>query len=372
MTLITPSIPLIKNEFNVSSDLVQLVLTFYLIFVSLGQIVFGSLSDRYGRRPLILFGSILYMLGGILSIFSNSLSFLILCRIIQALGAAACMSIARVIVNDSFSKNEAASKLSIITAVMVIFPQVGLILGGFITEFFGWKGTMTILFIFGSFLFIGIYFFIPETLLKKKLNLSLSLVFKSYYSVITDKLFFNFTLISALQSGIFFSFFAFLPYEFFRIGLSPLTFGIWFSFVGIGYFIGNIANGFYAKKLGINIMCLSGCIISCISLICMFLFSYLNYNSPIFISIPFLFFGFGNGITVANSIIGALSNTGSNAGAATGLAGAMQMAAGGVLGSFIITMGGDDSFLVAMIIVIILSFIAVYNSVLIMRYKSEK
>jgi len=372
MTLITPSIPLIKNQFNVSSDLVQLVLTFYLIFVSLGQIVFGSLSDRYGRRPVILFGSILYMFGGILSIFSMSLSFLIFCRIIQALGAAACMSIARVIVNDSFSKNEAASKLSIITAVMVIFPQLGLILGGFITEYFGWKGTMTILFIFGMFLFIGIYFFVPETLLKKKLTLNLSLILKSYIAVISDKIFLNFSLISALQSGIFFSFFAFLPYEFFRMGLSPLTFGLWFSFVGIGYFIGNIINGFYAKKLGINLMCFSGCIISCLSLICMFLFSYFNFNEPIFIAIPFLFFGFGNGITVANSIIGALSNTGSNAGAATGLAGAMQMAAGGILGSFIISMGGDNSFLIAMIIVIILSFIAVYNSILIMRYGSER
>ena len=120
MTLITPSLPMIRFDFKISADTTQLILTFYLIFISIGQIFFGTLSDRYGRRPILIYGSILYCIGGLLAMYSPNIQFLIFARIVQASGAAACMSMARLIVNDSFEKNEAAEKLSLITAIMVI------------------------------------------------------------------------------------------------------------------------------------------------------------------------------------------------------------------------------------------------------------
>ena len=84
-------------------------------------------------------------------------------RVIQGLGAAACMSMARVIVTDSYEKTEAAKKLSLLTAIMVIFPLISLILGGFIAETIGWIGTMYIFVLFGFILFISALFKISET-----------------------------------------------------------------------------------------------------------------------------------------------------------------------------------------------------------------
>ena len=119
MGLITPSITIIKADFNLTSDVVQLTLTVFIIAAGIGQLVFGFLSDRYGRRPILLTGSFLFFASSITSVFSPNILFLLIMRAIQGLGAAACMSMARVIINDSFNKTEAAEKLSLITAIMV-------------------------------------------------------------------------------------------------------------------------------------------------------------------------------------------------------------------------------------------------------------
>ena len=154
MTLITPSLTMIKSNFEASADKTQLILTSFIFFVAIGQLLFGTLSDKLGRRPIIIFGAFLYSIGGLLAIISPYIEFLILMRIIQGLGAAACLSMARVIVNDSFQREEAAQKLSFITAVMVIFPNVALISGGIIADTIGWRGSMFTLSIFGFFLFL--------------------------------------------------------------------------------------------------------------------------------------------------------------------------------------------------------------------------
>ena len=172
MGLITPSITIIKADFNLTSDMVQLTLTVFIIAAGIGQLVFGFLSDRYGRRPILLTGSFLFVLSSITSVFSPNILFLLIMRVVQGLGAAACMSMARVIINDSFNKTEAAEKLSLITAIMVIFPLISLMLGGFIAQTIGWAGTMYVFFIFGLIILIGSVYNISETKITKINNLN--------------------------------------------------------------------------------------------------------------------------------------------------------------------------------------------------------
>ena len=362
MTLITPSLTMIKSYFEVSADKTQLILTSFLFFVAIGQLVFGTLSDKLGRRPIIIFGAFLYSIGGLLAIISPYIEFLILMRIIQGLGAAACLSMARVIVNDSFQREEAAQKLSFITAVMVIFPNVALISGGVIADSIGWRGSMFTLGIFGSFLFLCTLKFIPET---KQLNFekfSNPGLLDSYYKVISNKTFLNFTILGATQTAIFFSTFSFMPYEFDRMGISSTEFSIWLAFNGIGYFIGNLINSNYASKIGISKMVFIGCLGTSFAFGLMFVFHILNFKYPLFIALPLFIFGLFNGITIANSIIGGVSATGKLSGTATGIAGATQMTFTAILGSFIIACGGDESFALSIIIILILNCLAIYSS----------
>ena len=363
MGLITPSITIIKADFNLTSDMVQLILTVYIIAAGIGQLIFGILSDRFGRRPILLTGSFLFVLSSIVSVFSPNILFLLIMRTVQGLGAAACMSMARVIVNDSFNKTEAAEKLSLITAIMVVFPLISLILGGFIAQTLGWVGTMYIFFIFGLIILTGSVYNISETKIEKLNNLNFLKITNSFLVVLKNTKFLTFTLIGAIQTGIFFSSFGFMPYEFARLGVSPLEFGFWLSFTGIGYFLGNILNRNYASKFGIEALIILGCCFSLLSYLTILVLNLNDFTHPLYISIPIIIFGLGNGFTVANCIIGGVSATGANSGTATGIAGALQMSSGGVIGSIIISFGGDKSFVLCLLFVIFLCFVALLLSV---------
>ena len=362
MGLITPSITIIKADFNLTSDMVQLTLTVFIIAAGIGQLIFGFLSDRYGRRPILLTGSLLFVASSITSVFSPNILFLLIMRVVQGLGAAACMSMARVIINDSFNKTEAAEKLSLITAIMVIFPLISLILGGFIAQTIGWVGTMYVFFIFGLIILTGSVYNISETKIKKINNLNFSKITNSFLDVLKNTKFLNFTFIGSIQTGVFFSSFGFMPYEFARLGISPLEFGFWLSFTGIGYFLGNILNRNYASKYGIEALIIFGSFFSFLSYFSMLILNLNAFTHPLYISIPLIVFGLGNGFTVANCIIGGVSTTGNNSGTATGIAGALQMSSGGLIGSIIISYGGDKNFVICLLIVIFLCLIALILS----------
>jgi DHA1 family bicyclomycin/chloramphenicol resistance-like MFS transporter len=372
MGLITPSITILKADFNLTSDIVQLTLTVFIIAAGIGQLVFGFLSDRYGRRPILITGSFLFVASSITSVFSPSILFLLIMRVVQGLGAAACMSMARVIINDSFNKTEAAEKLSLITAIMVIFPLISLILGGFIAQTIGWVGTMYVFFIFGLIILTGSVYNISETKIAKINNLNFSKITNSFLDVLKNTKFLNFTFIGSIQTGVFFSSFGFMPYEFARLGVSPLEFGFWLSFTGIGYFLGNILNRNYASKYGIEALIIFGCFFSFLSYFSMLILNLNAFTHPLYISIPLIVFGLGNGFTVANCIIGGVSTTGNNSGTATGIAGALQMSSGGLIGSIIISFGGDKNFVICLLIVIFLCLIALILSLFNFKNKDVK
>ena len=349
--LIAPSLLIIKSDFTISAEIVQLVLTYYMVAAGIGQLISGTLSDRFGRRPILLAGGLLFGLSSMLSIFSPSIFPLLFLRVIQGLGAAACMSMARVIVTDSYEKTEAAKKLSLLTAIMVIFPLISLILGGFIAETIGWIGTMYIFVLFGFILFISALFKISETKINRLETLDLKAIYNSYLKVLQNSRFRIFTVIGAINVGVFFSSFGFMPYEFARLGVSPLEFGFWLSFTGIGYFLGNMLNRQYAAVFGIEKLIIIGTLLSVICYLSILIIYLSGLSGPLFISIPLLIFGLGSGFTVANCIIGGVSSTGSHSGTATGIAGAMQLLSGGIIGAVIISLGGDQSFLICVVCV---------------------
>ena len=364
MGLLTPSILLIKNHFSANAESVQLLLTYYMIAAGLGQLIFGTLSDFYGRKPILVLGGFLFFAASLLSIFASDLIYLLILRIFQGLGAAACMSMARVIITDSFKKAEAAEKLSLMTAIMVIFPLISLILGGFIAEAIGWIGVMYIFVIFGLIIFIFAFVKISESKVVRAKNLRINHIYLSYVTVLKNSKFLNLMLISSIQVGVFFSSFGYMPYEFGRLGISPLEFGFWLSFTGIGYFFGNILNRHYASILGLEKLIIVGSALSLISYLSMLFMHLNNFVSPLYIAVPVILFGLGNGFTVANCIIGAVSITGNNSGTATGVAGALQMSSGGVIGILVIFMGGANSFLVCLIIINLLCITAFVSSVI--------
>ena len=113
--MISPSLPLIKEDLGSSFSDTQMVLSIYFLFLAVGQLFAGPLSDRFGRKPLVIYGSLIFSVSSLACSFSNDISVLILLRTIQGIGAAACFAVGRNIISDSFNRSEAASKMSTVT-----------------------------------------------------------------------------------------------------------------------------------------------------------------------------------------------------------------------------------------------------------------
>ena len=369
MTIISPALTLIKDELNISFSDTQLVLTLYFLFLAIGQIIAGPFSDRYGRKPILLLGAFIYSFSAFVACFSNSIEFLLLLRCIQGFGAAACLSVGRTVVSDCFERTEAAKQMSKITAVMAIIPILCFIFGGLLAEFFGWRYNLAAL---GSISFILIIFMLwvlEETLINKAETISFLNMFQVYKNLIKNSLFRLFTITTAMQTSMFFAMNGFMPYEFSRQGVSVSEFGMWFSLTSMGYIVGNIINGKFGSKIGLEKMCLIGTIFSLFTVFLMFLNTYLGIYGPLSLSLICVLFGCSNGFTVANSMTGAINSSKLNKGAASGLMGAFQVGLGGLAGFLIIYFGGAEDFYVCLLALIIMSSISIISAFFILANK---
>lgn len=367
MTLLSPTLPLIKSELNVSSEAVQQLLSVYLLALALGQLVYGPVSDRVGRRPILLLGAVLFSLAGILAMFTQSINQLIILRGIQGLGGAACMAMGRAIVNDVYKREEAARQMSTISMVLAIAPALSLLFGGILAEYAGWKGAMVILALSGMVVYVSGFYLLTETNLNRVSNINLGSVFSAYRNVLRNKLFIAWAMAGGMQIGIFFSLNGFLAYQFQRHGYTMAEFGMWFALTPISYLIGNTANRNYFVKKGIERAALIGCLLSMVAVVSMFITQAIGLTHALSLAIPCMLFGFGNGIVVANTTVGAISASGAHTGTGSGIVGAWQMATGGIAGAIIVALGGTEVFSTAAGILIIMSAISVGSMVFVFK-----
>ena len=161
----------------------------------------------------------------------------------------------------------------------------------------------------------------------------------------------------------------FMPYQYERHGLTPLEFGFWFSLTSVFYLSGNTANRLYFVSRGIERAAMIGCCLSLLSVIALFFTQLIGMTHPLSLAPPCCLFGFSNGIVIANSTIGAISAAGSNAGTGTGITGAWQMAAGGIFGSIIVSLGGAQNFLIGATGMIIMSLGSVLSIAVVYRIR---
>jgi len=367
ITLLTPSLPLIKSELQVSDESVQQLLSAYLIALAIGQLFCGPVSDRTGRRPIILAGALLFSITGIAAMFIQNIGILILLRFAQGLGAAACMAMGRAIVNDVYTRDDAARKMSTISTVLAIAPALSLAFGGVLAESTGWKGTMAILSVSGVVVFVSACLLVKESNINRFNTLNLRSVFTAYTAVLKRPVFICWTMAGAMQIGIFFSLNAFLAYQYQRNGYSMAEFGLWFALTPIFYIIGNTLNRMWFVSHGIERTALAGCLLSLISLLLLLATQAIGYTHALSLAIPCALFGFSNGIIIANSTAGAMSSAGKHAGTGTGVVGAWQMATGGIAGTIIVALGGAQVFSIAMGVLIVMSVVAVISMLYIHR-----
>ena len=365
LTLILPALPDIKASYGLSATQTQLLLSFYLLAVTLGQLLFGVISDAVGRRPVMLAGVCCFFFASIALFFAQSGFELILLRGIQGLGAAASIAMGRAIINDCHDRNGAARITSTVTASMAIIPILALSAGGLVIENSGHIGSFVMMVMLGTLNLIVALTTIKETHSQHGQGLAVKQLFLAYRETLQLRLFRDFGLITSMQAGVFFALQGFLPFKFASLGLSALDFGIWFSFTSLGYLVGNLFSRRYTLRFGLEKMVFYGVIIATISMSLLGLCDLMDIRDPLYYALCLLVFGLGNGVVIANALTGAISAS-KRRGTATGLVGAGQVASGAVLGWIIAVLGGISFFWVAMVCVhvfLVISFWPAYRLV---------
>lgn len=369
MTIISPALTLIKDDLNISFSDTQLVLTLYFIFLAFGQILSGPFSDKYGRKPILLLGAIIYSISAFMASHAFNIETLLILRCIQGFGAAACLSVGRTILSDCFEIKEAAKQMSKMTAIMAIIPISCFIFGGFLAEFLGWRTNLIALGVISLILIIFMSSMLEETLINKAKSVSFKNMFLVYMGLVKNISFNFFTITTAMQTSMFFAMNGFMPYEFERKGVSISEFGIWFSLTSVGYIVGNIINSKLSPRVGLEKMCFVGTLCSFLTVLIFFLNNNLVQNGPFALSLICVLFGCSNGFAVANSMTGAINSSKLNKGAASGLMGAFQVGSGGLAGFLIISFGGAENFNICLYALFIMSGISIISSYLILYRK---
>ena len=363
LTLILPALPDIKASFGLSATETQLLLSFYLLAVTIGQLIFGVISDAVGRRPVILAGVCCFFFASVALFFAQSGLDLILLRGLQGLGAAASIAMGRAIINDCYGREGAARVISTVTASMAVIPILALSAGGFIIEQTGYFGSFVLMVMLGSLNILCAFITISETHLNRAQRLAVRELFIAYQDTLRLRLFRDFALITSMQAGVFFALQGFLPFKFASLGLSALDFGIWFSFTSIGYMVGNLFSRRYTTRFGLEKMIFYGVIFATSSMSLLGLCDLMDITHPLYYALCLLCFGLGNGIVIANALTGAISAS-TKRGTATGLVGAGQVASGALLGWVIAALGGSSLFWIAMVCVhvfLVISFLPSYR-----------
>lgn len=238
-TVYSPSLPEIAMALNTIEPNVEYTLTIYLFGFSFGSLFWGNLSDKVGRKPCVILGLLIFALGCFFCYLSKSIEHLMISRLIQSFGGGVASVIGQSICRDAFHGKDLGRTYSSIGAALAVFPAIGPIIGGFITEYFEWNNIFLFLIFFSSFMIFFSFLYLPETHPKeyrKPTNIKKVLI-----RLIKDKKVISFAFIIAGCNGIYFSYFSEGSFYLIkRLSLSPSEYGIRFFFVAMGGLFGGI------------------------------------------------------------------------------------------------------------------------------------
>jgi DHA1 family bicyclomycin/chloramphenicol resistance-like MFS transporter len=344
LTIITPSLPGIAESFVVTPESAQRVLTVYLLMVGLGQLIFGPVSDRFGRRLTLLAGLGLYLLGSVLASFAPNLELLVLARFIQGLGASAAMVLPRVIINDTHQPRAAAASLAAVTAAMAITPMISFPLGGILFEFFGWRGSMVVTAFFSAVTIVSALFLLQETNNARQTSLRLASVAVDYLSLTKNKQFLLFAMNMGFHTSIFYAFLNFLPFVFKHLGYSASEFGYYIMLLPASFVVGSLISRKLTPILGITTMVRMGSLIIVAGIGVMAGLVFLGFESAWGLVLPGMVYSLAVGFSLPNATMGAINAVGRSVrGLGSGLAGSLQMLLGSGIAASTILLGAAEN-----------------------------
>ena len=326
LQIFIPALPAIQSSFESSAGITQLVLSLSILANAVATLLYGPLSDRFGRRPVVMVGFAIFVVGSVFSAIAPTVGLLIIARIVQSAGAAAGMVLARAIVRDVYSRDEAASVLAYLTMAMVVAPMLAPTIGAVLIDNFDWRAIFVVMTFVGIILCWQIWSHLEETHTSEAMAGLWSGLGKGGLSLLRHPSFLAYTLQSSFAISTFFAFIAGAPYFMIdSLGRSATEYGLLFMAVSGSFMAGNFTTARLGKRFGIDSLIRTGNVIALGGAILALTLMIAGYWSPFALFGPMMLVAFGNGLSIANSQAGAVSVQPALAGTASGIAGFVQM-----------------------------------------------
>ena len=325
-----PAFPAIARSLHSSVSDVSLSLSSFFIGISAGQLLYGPLLERFGRKRPLYAGLCLYFLASAGCALAQSVDGLILFRFFQAIGGCVGMVTARAMVRDLFEVKENAKVFSMLMLVVSVSPIIAPTLGGYISSSFGWRYVFAMLILVVLLIMAGTWFFLPES---KKPDPGFSLmpipILRNFARILRDPHFITFALTGAISSAGLYAYLAGSPYVFMEIyGVSEAQFGWIFAIIAAGLIGASQVNNLALRRSsGEHIIKIAAACQSAAGIILLFLTLMGWVNLFVTVSLVFIFLAC-QGFIFPNSTALALAPMGHNAGSASALIGAIQMTIG--------------------------------------------
>ena len=342
-----PAFPAIAESLGTDITTVQFSLTLYLVGFGLGQLLGGTLSDTYGRRPVALSGIIVFIISSVLLSQSQTPEQLLVFRFLQALGGGSSTVTASAIIRDLFNKQDSAKMLSMVSIMVLMAPLAAPTVGALMLKLYGWRSIFLLLTGYSTLLLIILYFLLPETRGRQPGGIKIKRVLVNYLSVFRHGKALSFVFTQSFSSGMQFSFLTASPFIYMGyFGVSSNIYPILFAANVLTMMLFNrinvqLLNRWIPEKnlrMGISIQLVANCLL----VISVF------FNPPLPVVVILVMLAIGSQSMIwPNASACSLSYFPENSGSATAVIGALRFLMGAVMGSIVSLLHNETLYPVA-------------------------
>ena len=321
-----PASPALVTVFDTSTTMVQLTFTVYLIGAAFSQLISGPLSDRFGRRPVLLGGLVLYVLASIAAAAATSIEALIVARVFQATGAMTGPVIGRAMIRDRFDRSRSAKALANVSLALAVSPALAPLLGAFVFEAAGWRANFVLVAAFGLLMLVLALGLLGETNRQRQIGAGPADLAGNYLKLLRSRAFLSYALPAALLFGTMFTFLSEGPHVLITMmGMSPTAFATYAALVACGFAVGSFASSRLTVRLGIDRMIALGLIAAATGAAALVVVASTGATSIVGLVAPMTVIVFGLGLVFPNGMAGAISVHPEFAGTSSAMVGFLQM-----------------------------------------------
>ena len=327
-----PILPQLDDVFDTTTTSARLTVTIFLFGFSFAQLVWGPLSDRYGRKPMLLVGVAVSIAGAILAGFADDLATFAAARFLESLGLGAGPVLARSILTDSLDRPHVAVAMAYVAVVVAIVPAAAPIVGGYVDLLFTWRGIFFFLAVYGAMLLLLCFFLLPETDRARQASLNVSGVVSEYAEILGNRRYVGYVAVYGMAFGTVIGYYAAAPFLFVDdLGYSSHEYGYLLIVNVLFYVFGATASRLAVPRIGTDRPILFALIAYAVAVVLLFVLDLAATRMNVFtVLLPMCVFIFGTGVVSPAANAGAMTIFRDEAGAATAVVG-FSIAVGGAI-----------------------------------------